>query len=266
MNKKFQYGLKLWSVNTGSYKNEAQRLYDEGLYDFIELYSVPGSLETLTSWKMQDIPFVIHAPHYKYGLNLSNPELFDSNMDLVKLAQTFADGLNAEYIVFHPGSGGKITETIRQVNLINDSRILVENKPYKTVPKMKADFCTGSRPEEIKMLLENTNAGFCFDIGHAIAAASSFNLDYIEYTREFITLNPTLYHISDTDIQAEVDFHYNFGNGNMDTAGILELLPENSKITIETNKKSKHNLDDFRDDINYLNNLLTTARVSCQNK
>lgn len=265
MNKNFKYGLKLWSVNTDAYKKEAKRLYKEGLYDFIELYAVPETAQTLKNWQELDIPFIIHAPHYAHGMNLANPDCFENNMKLVKETMLFADSLNAEYIVFHPGVGGKITETARQVNLINDSRILIENKPYKAIPQMSADFCTGSRPQEIRTIMELTKAGFCLDIGHAIAAANSFELDFIEFIHEFTELKPTLYHFSDTDINAEIDSHLNFGAGNLNLEQILRLLPENALITIETNKKSKYNLDDFNQDVYYLNNLLTQYTANCQN-
>lgn len=257
MKKNFKYGLKLWSINTEDYKREAQKLYDKGLYDFIELYAVPETNETINSWEKLKIPFIIHAPHYKHGMNLANPDKFQNNMKLVKETLKFADKLNAEFIVFHPGVGGEITETARQVNLINDGRILIENKPYDAIPEMNADFCAGSRVEEIKIILENTEAGFCLDIGHAIAASNSFNTNFIEDIKKFIKLNPKLYHLSDTDINQKIDLHQNFGEGNLDIAEIMGLLPENAVITIETDKKSQHNLDDFILDIEYLKKIRT---------
>ena len=47
----YKRGLKLWSVNTDYYYNEAIRLYNEGIYDYIELYIVPDTLDTLPKWK-----------------------------------------------------------------------------------------------------------------------------------------------------------------------------------------------------------------------
>jgi len=252
MKKLFKYGLKLWSINTESYRKEAIRLYKEGLFDFIELYTVPGSLDTLSEWKKLDMPFIIHGPHYAHGMNFANKNNFEKNMKLYEETKTFADSLNAEHIIFHPGTGGFIRETASQVNQIDDERILIENKPYKALPVMKVDFCTGSTPEEIRHLQRRTKAGFCLDIGHAIAAANSFKMDFMKYTEKFIELTPQMYHLSDTDIEAETDYHYNFGKGNMDLEKIIRLIPENSSVTIETKKASSENLDDFIEDIEVL--------------
>ena len=47
----YKRGLKLWSINTDFYYDEAIRLYKNGIYDYIELYVVPETLDTLEKWK-----------------------------------------------------------------------------------------------------------------------------------------------------------------------------------------------------------------------
>ncbi len=47
----YKCGLKLWSINTDYYYDEAKRLYSKGVFDYIELYVVPGTLDTLPKWK-----------------------------------------------------------------------------------------------------------------------------------------------------------------------------------------------------------------------
>ena len=74
-------GLKLWSTNTESYLREAQRLYSLGIYDYIELYVVPNTLDTLENWKKLNIPYVLHAPHFAHGVNLANSEKFECEED-----------------------------------------------------------------------------------------------------------------------------------------------------------------------------------------
>ena len=44
----YKKGLKLWSVNTDYYYDEAIRLYSEGVFDYIELYVVPDTLEKIS--------------------------------------------------------------------------------------------------------------------------------------------------------------------------------------------------------------------------
>ena len=67
-------GLKLWSINTDFYLKEAVKLYEKGIYDYIELYVVPESLDTLSEWKKLKIPFIIHHSHFAQGFNLAKAE------------------------------------------------------------------------------------------------------------------------------------------------------------------------------------------------
>lgn len=245
-------GLKLWSTNIDNYLSESLNLYKQDFFDYIELYVVPNSINTLSKWKSSDIPFIIHAPHFAHGMNLSKIDCLENNIKLYKETKLFADELNVKYIIFHPGIEGNIEETVRQLNIIDDNRILIENKPYKALPCMGGDFCTGSKIEEINYVINNTKCGFCLDIGHATAAANFFNLNPYKYLLDFINLNPNMYHLSDTKVDSVFDSHLHFGQGTLDINQVLNLIPNKSIITIETNKNSKENLDDFVEDINYL--------------
>jgi hypothetical protein len=46
----FNIGLKLWSTNE-NYIEEAKRLFDNGIYQYIELYVIPNSFEKIDLWK-----------------------------------------------------------------------------------------------------------------------------------------------------------------------------------------------------------------------
>ena len=159
----YKIGLKLWSTNR-NYVKEAIQLYKDNLYDYIELFSVPGSYEKyINMWKKLSVPYVIHAPHTMCGLNLAKKNSWPDNWPLIKEALKFADALNSKIIIFHPGISGEVEEAVFQLNRINDSRIVIENKPYYTLDK--ANICNGHSPQDIKFILENTKVGFCFDIG-----------------------------------------------------------------------------------------------------
>ena len=64
-------GLKLWNINTDYYYEEARRLYNMGIFDYIELYIVPGHIDIINKWKELDIPYDIHSPHSLHNINLS---------------------------------------------------------------------------------------------------------------------------------------------------------------------------------------------------
>ena len=75
-------GLKLWSTND-YYIEDAKKLYESGIYDYIELYTVPDSFcNFIKYWKELKIPFILHAPHYQSGINWGIKENRLTNMKL----------------------------------------------------------------------------------------------------------------------------------------------------------------------------------------
>ena len=112
--------------------------------------------------------------------------------------------------------------------------------------------CVGYSPEQIKYIIEESGAGFCLDLGHATCAANSLHINYLDFLKEFISLNPYMYHISDGDINGTIDKHYNIGKGSYDFNRLFSIIPENSIMSVETVKSSKDNLDDFVCDMKLL--------------
>ncbi len=166
----FRIGLKLWSVNE-NYLENAIKLYEEGYYDYVELYAVPDSYDDFASmWTRVKAPFVIHAPHFGSGLNFSIKEQYETNKRYAFESFKFADLLKADKIIFHPGVNGRIEETVKQINSIKDDRMVIENKPY--LGNGENLFSIGSTPEEIRYIIEATNLYFCLDFGHAICSAN----------------------------------------------------------------------------------------------
>lgn len=254
----YKKGLKLWSINTDYYFDEAIRLYNMDIYDYIELYVVPETLDNLTKWKTLKIPFIIHCPHFAHGFNLAKAEKKQSNRKIFDEVQKFADELDAPYIVIHGGIDGNIEETAKQLASFGESRALIENKPFVAIPnRMGGNFCRGYNVEEIKIVIDEAKCGFCFDFGHAICAANSLKKPVYEYIEQFLQFNPQMFHLTDIeDITSVYDSHPHLGKGQLDIKRVLGYVPENKYITFETVKNSKENLDDFIDDMNYLTRIL----------
>lgn len=247
----YKIGLKLWSINTDYYYDEAIRLYNEGVFDFIELYVVPDTFDTIKKWEKLNIPFTIHAPHFNHGVNLADYTKFEYNKNIFNQMFKIADKLNVEYIIFHPGVLGDINETIKQLNKIKDDRMIVENKPPYQVPSMR--LCRGSSIEEIKKIVNETNLKICLDIGHAICSANYFKEDPYYYLQKFQDLNPVYYHFVDNFIDNTKDKHLNLGHGNYDIHYILNnILNKSNPLLLETNKNSKIDLNDFEEDIKFI--------------
>lgn len=249
-----QLGLKLWSINE-NYLTEALKLYQQKVYDYIELYAVPGSYAQYGKrWKELAIPYIIHAPHFKDGLNLAKSGNFEKNIMLFKEAQRFADLLGADSIILHPGIAGDTKETIRQLKKIGDKRILIENKPYLALTNDL--LCNASSPAEIEDIIKQTGYGFCLDIGHAICAANATKRDPLEYLNEFLKLKPKMFHFTDGDFSGVYDRHDHYGRGTFPIEKILSIISKDSPVTIETIKDSQESLADFVADVNFIKKII----------
>lgn len=130
----YNIGLKLWSINTEYYLREAKRLYGDGIYDYIELYIVPDTMETLAAWKTLHIPFIIHNAHFAHKFNLAQKSHRKRNKEIYDQSKLFADALKAEGIIVHGGIDGEAEETVSQLLSLNDGRIILENKPFVALP------------------------------------------------------------------------------------------------------------------------------------
>lgn len=251
----FQIGLKIWSTNEG-YIPDIIKYYHEQLYDYIELYIVPGTYERYSDiWSGINIPYVVHAAHSLGGLNPSKKEMRSINIKTFKEVKLFADKLKTGTIICHPGMEGYIDETVSQFREFNDDRIIVENKPHKGIDGVSK--CIGSTPEEIKYIIGETSVGFCLDLGHAICAANSLHKDPYELIKEFIKIHPRIFHVSDGDIKSEIDLHLHFEKGNYDLKKILEFVQNGSKLTIETVKDFEDNLSDIINDVRLIKRILS---------
>ncbi|MCF7800172.1 sugar phosphate isomerase/epimerase [Candidatus Babeliales bacterium] len=252
----YKFGLKLWSTNI-NYIDSAIKLYELGLYSYIELFAVPNSYkEFIKFWQNLKIPYIIHAAHSMMGLNLAKRDFLQNNILLAQEAFDFAESLDAKYIIFHPGINGDIKETCYQINklinkkIINVNKILIENKPYYGI--IDNVTCVGSRLEEIEFVIKNTGVGFCFDIAHAIYSANSHKENIFEFLDQFKKLKPKMYHLADGGFNGVLDEHKNIGLGNFDFKKILNLLPQDSFVTLETKKNFQTNLSDFEQDVSKL--------------
>ncbi len=254
----YEIGLKLWSINTDFYLKEAGHLYDKGVYDYIELYVVPETLETLPLWKRLDIPFIIHNPHFAHGFNLAKAEKKERNREIYEQTKRFADELNVKHIIFHGGIDGNVEETAAQLASFDEPRALIENKPFVALPnRMGGQFCRGATYDELKRIIDTAKCGFCFDIGHAVCSANSQKKEPYAFLHELMSLKPAMFHLSDiTDMTSPYDAHPHLGSGELDIVRLKrEIFPENAVISVETNKNSKENLDDFIKDTEYLKNV-----------
>ena len=241
-------GLKLWSTND-CYAPLLPDLYEENCFDYVELYAFPGSFEQYSGiWESNRFPYVIHAPNDT--INLAITGHFAENRESFKETQRYADYLGAEKIIIHAGLDGTIEESIKQLKLLGDRRLVIENVP---LIGLKGQVCVGASPEEIGKVLDNCPCvKFCLDFGHAITYASCQNISYEDTIKNFNAMFPEIYHLCDGMFGNKRDRHLNLGAGEYDFRKILSFVPEGQMISLETPKKSKEDLDDFINDVKIL--------------
>lgn len=252
-----QIGLKLWSINTDFYYEEAKKLYNQGYFDYIELYVVPNTVDTLAKWKRLDIPFILHAPHTAHGLNLANKLKRNENTIIVEQVKQFTEKLNALYTIFHGGLDGTTEELIFQFTQLNYPNALLENKPLIPLIKTKYKQCRGATLTELSQILAQCSCGFCLDFVHAICAANSQKINPYSYIENLLAFNPKVFHISNmSSHSSEQDEHFPLLSGELNIQELCNFLPQYAYITIETQHQNKYNLNNFITESTFFKNQL----------
>ena len=253
-------GLKLWSTNVGALAEEARRLFAERVYDYLELFVVPGSLDALAAWRrLRDedgVPFVVHNAHSAQGFNLARREAEARNREIFAETRRFADALGATRIIFHGGTNGTVEEAARQLRALGEPRALVENKPLLPLPNSAgATVCRGATVEELARLVGAAGGGFCLDVGHAVCAANAQGLEPYAYVSDLAArFRPAMFHLSDVrDMSSPYDAHPHLGTGALDIPRLCrELFPSDAAVSVETERGPSPGLEDFRRDVDVL--------------
>ena len=248
-------GIKQFSDQLEQYREDLINFKDK--YDYIELYVYPDAAKYLKNWSdfkdQYGINFTIHAPHFSQHVNLADKSYFEDNKKAYEVVNLYGKELDAEYTVVHGGMDGSVEEIVRQIEILNPYKMRIENKPYVAPRKPDSMVCRGATVEEIKYIMDKYGCGFNLDIGHAFCSAVSQEVNQIEYVKQFLTLKPQSYHISDGEYDNRIDIHYHLGGGDYDWSKIFPLLDKNLNWTLETiTKKDNEGLSKVLEDIDYL--------------
>lgn len=245
---KLKFGLKFWSTNTDLI-DQAIQLIDEKTFDYIELFVVPDT--KIDPFKI-DVPYIIHIPHHKFGVNIGESRLKKYNLEKIYESIIWADKLDAKYLILHAGHGS-MESAVDILGEVIDNRLLIENMPKVGLNDEKM---IGYSPEQIEELICVNNAGLCLDFGHAVKAAASLRLDYKKYVREFMELEPRVFHVSDGTLSEEKDEHLSIGDGEYDFGFLMDYVEKSGSdmVTLETQQRG-NSLDKEIEDLYTLNNM-----------
>lgn len=245
-----KFGLKLWSINIDLI-NQAIHLIDEKIFDYIELFVIPGT--QITPFKTS-VPYIIHIPHHKFGVNIGESSLKKFNLEKIDESITWADKLNAKYLILHAGHGS-MGDAADLLGEITDRRLLIENMPKVG---LNNEYMIGYSAKQIKELIGNGNAGLCLDFGHAAKAAVSLGVDYREHIKGFLKFEPKVFHMSDGVLSFEKDEHLNIGEGDYDFEYLLRCVMNSSSrlMTLETPRTSQRSLREDIQNVESLKNII----------
>jgi deoxyribonuclease-4 len=247
-----KFGLKLWSTNTDLI-HQAVHLIDEKVFDYIELMLIPDS--EITPFLI-DVPYIIHIPHHKFGVNIGEATLKEYNLRKINESITWADKLNAKYLILHAGHGS-MQHAIDLLRKVSDSRLLIENMPKMG---LSSEAMIGYSAEHIEELIGGREIGLCLDFGHAVKAAISLEVDYKEYILSFKKLKPRMFHLSNGMVKGEKDEHLGIGEGEYDLGFFIEFIGggEDKFVTLETPRVEK-SLDEDVNNLYILKNIIQST-------
>lgn len=241
-----KFGLKLWSTNY-NLLDEARKLIKDGMFHYIELMVIPDT--EISPFQKIKVPYIIHIPHSSFGLNIADIKKEEFNLKIINQSIKWADKLSAEYLILHPGFE-EINVAENFLKKIEDKRILIENMPKVG---MNDEKMLGFTPEQIKELTSD-KFGFCLDLNHAMKATISLKIDSKNYIKDFLKLNPKIFHISDGNLKKEKDEHLSIGEGEYDFKFLLNCIKNNDSklVTLET---SRDHLNSFKEDLENIRTL-----------
>lgn len=183
-----------------------------------------------------DIKFSVHAPFNDLNIAALNPQLRNLAVNYVKNTIKTAAELEISLVSLHPGhfcpSGIYNTKKVLETNLrsiheiakfANDYSLslALENMPIK-------NWTLGNTAEDILNMINDTELGICFDIGHA----------YIQNEVEkFLEHVDRIYNVHIHDNDGRRDQHLILGEGAIDIPQIIKTLNDNytGAIIIESN-------------------------------
>jgi sugar phosphate isomerase/epimerase len=235
-------------IGVKTYNNEQFLRYFEKKADFFEIMAIENNDYSFLKKFHKEI--VIHAQHRGFGINNSDKNNYKKNLDSINYAKKIADMTNSKKIIIHPGElmneNCSFDNSIEFIKENYDKRFLVENMPGNKKFKRLCE-----TPEEIKEYMKKTGAGLCLDINHAILKAQLLKIDYIDFIKDLIKIKPKHYHIGGQDILKNIE-HICFKESNYNLKKVINILPKDSNLTMET----ETDINKTNDDINILKGLI----------
>jgi len=184
--------------------------------------------------------YTLHCPFADINIASPSKPMLNASLKRLKQSMAYADQLNAELWVLHPGlvtgitpfyPGSDWTQNVKSIRLLHKKaqelglRIAIENLPQKYGSTMKT-------PEDFARLYKETSLtdiGIVLDVGHANLEAQ---------TQPFLTqLQDKIWEMHISDNVGEKDEHLGIGYGKIDWqhfAQTLKRIAFNGTVMVES--------------------------------
>jgi len=218
--------------------------------DYIELYI---DLKKTNADQLNfDIPVAtVHITQFCGGVNFADSSREKINLVALEKALNIANSFKSEKVIFHPEliqhDLCSIEHLIEFLIRNHDCRMKIENMPLSSngIRHLGANYA------EIKEMVLQTKIGFCLDYAHACEYTTAMRLNPENVIKELLLLNPTHFHLVDTDLGKVFDINYNenhlnLGKGNIDIEMIKKNIPNGSEVTIETPQDLEYQIEEIR--------------------
>ena len=219
---------------------DAERLVDEGIFDYVELLIDPKN-PGITPFCQFDVEYVVHTPHENYGVDIGHPEQRDFTLKMIDYSLRCAEDLDAKTVILHAGTDS-MENAKKILSDLDDLRIVIENMPKVGI---NGEACLGYNSESMTSL---TNGRFkiCLDFGHAVKASIALKNDYRAVISDFMEMEPRLFHLSDGDLKSVKDNHLNLDEGAFDLKYFKSCVRKSrfKEITLETPRQNPKSLEE----------------------
>lgn len=239
-----KYGLKLWTNNKGLFKETVLR-YQRREFDFVELYHNAHEEIDFKSLKiLNELPVFIHNTS---DLGFHEFRVKTKQLKIWQKTKKLADYFDSPYIIVHSGKSANFKEFGKNLEKIDDPRILVENMAGLDI---YGDSTFGYSLPQLKKIKKRRE--ICFDLEKAVKAACYQKISYKNFISQCTKqLKPFYFHISGGNKNDPMDEHKDLKEANFDLGWIKRRIKriyrgKNAFLVFEVPRKGNNLENDVR--------------------
>ena len=170
-----------------------------------------------------NLSFSAHAPMSDINIGSLNRNMLEASLNELIACMRSCNKLGIEVVTVHPGfmSPLGMSDKSKVIDITKASLFRLEAEAAELGVKIAFEnmpacpMCMGTVPEDLLSLLEGTELGICFDIGHANTTNT---------VQEFLKLSDRFVNVHIHDNRGVSDEHLPIGKGTVDFSAVTKAL------------------------------------------